>query len=107
MVAVSGGFGLKNAEARTTRRGQQRSQLSKVYSRSHDAVIRVYDAAGNLIETHEQTGDFKELVAIYQPRRFGWLWSWTNEPEQGAPRRFVFPVTITTTQSAGAKAYKA
>jgi hypothetical protein len=24
------------------------------------AVIRVYDAAGNVIETHEQTGDFKE-----------------------------------------------
>jgi len=23
------------------------------YSRSHDAVIRVYDAAGNVIETHE------------------------------------------------------
>ena len=23
------------------------------YSRSHDAVIRVYDEAGNLIETHE------------------------------------------------------
>jgi len=30
------------------------------YSRSHDAVIRVYDAAGNVIETHEQTGEFKE-----------------------------------------------
>ena len=30
------------------------------YSRSHDAVIRVYDAAGNLIETHERKGDFKE-----------------------------------------------
>jgi hypothetical protein len=29
-------------------------------SRSHDAVIRVYDDAGNLIETHEQSGDFKE-----------------------------------------------
>ncbi len=29
-------------------------------SRSHDAVIRVYDAAGNVIETHEQKGDFKE-----------------------------------------------
>jgi hypothetical protein len=29
-------------------------------SRSHDAVIRVYDAAGNVIETHEQAGDFKE-----------------------------------------------
>ena len=26
---------------------------------SHDAVIRVYDGAGNLIETHEHTGDFK------------------------------------------------
>jgi hypothetical protein len=30
------------------------------YSRSHAAVIRVYDAAGNVIETHEHTGDFKE-----------------------------------------------
>jgi hypothetical protein len=29
-------------------------------SRSHDAVIRVYDAAGNVIETHEHNGDFKE-----------------------------------------------
>jgi hypothetical protein len=28
--------------------------------RSHDAVIRVYDEAGNVIETHEHTGDFKE-----------------------------------------------
>ena len=33
---------------------------AKFYSRSHDAVIRVYDAAGNVIETHEHTGDFKE-----------------------------------------------
>ena len=30
------------------------------YSRSHDAVIRVYDEAGNVIETHEYAGDFKE-----------------------------------------------
>jgi hypothetical protein len=29
-------------------------------SRSHDAVIRVYDAACNVIETHEHAGDFKE-----------------------------------------------
>jgi len=29
-------------------------------SRSHDAVIRVYDEAGNMIETHEHNGDFKE-----------------------------------------------
>src|SRR6266480_3212310 len=28
-------------------------------SRSHDAVIRVYDPAGNVIETYEHTGDFK------------------------------------------------
>jgi len=30
------------------------------FSRSHDAVIRVYDAAGNVIEAHENKGDFKE-----------------------------------------------
>jgi hypothetical protein len=29
-------------------------------SRSADAVIRVYDEAGNVIETHEHAGDFKE-----------------------------------------------
>ena len=33
---------------------------AKHRSRSHDAVIRVYDAAGNVIETHEHKGDFKE-----------------------------------------------
>jgi hypothetical protein len=31
-----------------------------LFSRSHDAVIRVYDEAGNVIETHEHKGDFKE-----------------------------------------------
>ena len=29
-------------------------------SRSHDAVIRDYDVAGNVIETHKHAGDFKE-----------------------------------------------
>jgi predicted transcriptional regulator len=29
---------------------------AEFYSRSHDAVIRVYDDAGNLIETHEHAG---------------------------------------------------
>jgi hypothetical protein len=29
-------------------------------SRSHDDVMRVYDDAGNVIETHEHKGDFKE-----------------------------------------------
>jgi hypothetical protein len=34
----------------------------KSSSRSHDAVIRVYGAAGNVIETHEYAGDFKEVA---------------------------------------------
>jgi hypothetical protein len=34
---------------------------AKHRSRSHDAVIRVYDESGNVIETHEHAGDFKEL----------------------------------------------
>ena len=29
-------------------------------SRSHRAVIRVYDEAGNVIETHKHAGDFRE-----------------------------------------------
>jgi hypothetical protein len=33
---------------------------AKFRSRSHNAVIRVYDEAGNVIETHEHSGDFKE-----------------------------------------------
>jgi len=33
---------------------------AKFRSRSHHAVIRVYDEAGNVIETHEHKGDFKE-----------------------------------------------
>ena len=32
----------------------------KFYSRSHDALIRVCDETGDLIETHEHAGDFKE-----------------------------------------------
>jgi hypothetical protein len=39
-------------------------EYAKFYSRSHDAVIRVYDAAGNVIETHEHAGDFKELGSV-------------------------------------------
>jgi hypothetical protein len=29
-------------------------------SRSHNAVIRVYDDAGNVIETQKHKGDFRE-----------------------------------------------
>jgi hypothetical protein len=35
-------------------------EYAKFFSRSHDAVIRVYDDAGNVVETHECAGDFKE-----------------------------------------------
>ena len=42
---------------------------AKFRSRSHDAVIRVYDDTGNVIETHEQTGECHErachLAAFY------------------------------------------
>jgi len=37
-----------------------RLNVGRVYSRSHDAVIRVYDVAGNVIQTHEHKGDFME-----------------------------------------------
>jgi hypothetical protein len=33
---------------------------AKFFSRSHGAVIRVYDEAGTVIETHDHAGDFKE-----------------------------------------------
>ena len=36
------------------------SAMQSFYSRSHDAVIRVYDEAGNVIDTHEHKGNFKE-----------------------------------------------
>jgi len=33
---------------------------TKFFSRSHSAVIRVFDEAGNVIDTHQQIGDFRE-----------------------------------------------
>ena len=38
------------------------------YSRSHDAVIRVYDAEGKVIETHEHAGEFVSGDALRSPR---------------------------------------
>ena len=41
--------------------GKKKSTLAATFSgRSHDAIIRLYDDAGNVIETHEHTGEFKE-----------------------------------------------
>jgi hypothetical protein len=46
-------YGGPNAASNTVSRATH-------YSRSRDAVIRVYDDANNVIETHEHKGDFKE-----------------------------------------------
>jgi hypothetical protein len=35
-------------------------EYAKFRSRSNDAVVRVYDESGNVIETHEHRGEFKE-----------------------------------------------
>jgi hypothetical protein len=35
---------------------------AKFYSRSHDAVIRVFDEGGTVIGTHEHVGDFQEPI---------------------------------------------
>ena len=37
-------------------------------NRSHDAVIRVYDEADNVIETHEHAGEFRETADRLQNR---------------------------------------
>ena len=36
------------------------NQLRKVFQALADAVIRVYDSGGNVIETHEHAGEFRE-----------------------------------------------
>jgi hypothetical protein len=59
----------KKLENKTTRQMTEPNAISnaigyaKFYSRSHDAVIHVYDDAGNVIETHEHAADFKEWRA--------------------------------------------
>jgi hypothetical protein len=57
-------------------------------SRSHNAVIRVYDEAGNVIETHEHTGDYlAKYLSKERPEclfrwrlwaGFGKGWEWTK-----------------------------
>jgi hypothetical protein len=44
-----------------TRLGCAQLGCAQFYSRSHHVVIRVYDDAGNLIETHQHKGEFKEV----------------------------------------------
>ena len=54
--AVSGAFVFK--QSRSSSRSSRQGSTGR--SRSHDAVIRVYDDAGNVIETRQHKGDFKE-----------------------------------------------
>jgi hypothetical protein len=41
---------------------ESRVSYAMHYSRSHEAVIRVYDDAGNVIETHQHKGNFRKVV---------------------------------------------
>ena len=38
---------------------------AQFYSRSHDAVFRIYDDAGNVIETHEHAGEFNDGMNLH------------------------------------------
>jgi len=40
---------------------------AKFFSRSRDAVIRVYDEVGSVIETHKHKGDFKGREFAFAP----------------------------------------
>jgi hypothetical protein len=39
-------------------------EYAEFRSRAHDAVIRVYDATGKVIETHEHADQFKEWLPV-------------------------------------------
>jgi hypothetical protein len=60
----------KKLESKTTRQMTEPNTISnaigyaKFYSRSHDAVIRVYDESGNVIETDEHDAHDRKIVAI-------------------------------------------
>jgi hypothetical protein len=54
----------------TASRTQSVTQLLRtILRRSHGAAVRIYDEAGNLIETHEHNGDFKEPWFNFLSRR--------------------------------------
>ena len=50
----------RNPAARPNGNTLEMSVTRSLYSDPHAAVIRVYDDAGNVIQTHEHKGDFKE-----------------------------------------------
>ena len=42
----------------------ENSHGCEILSRPHNAVIRIYVEAGNVLETHEHAGDFKEWWSL-------------------------------------------
>ncbi len=54
------GFWIRSVVVRRAKRGSNAIDYVKFYSGPHDAVIRVYDDAGNVIEPHEHGGVFRE-----------------------------------------------
>jgi hypothetical protein len=64
------------------------SNYAQFNSRSHDAVIRVYDAAGNVIETRKHKGDFKEVLSITRLKQE----AATRKPRSGRFRRSNGPL---------------
>src|SRR5215471_8521758 len=80
-----------------------RLSTSAIPSRSHDAVIRVYDAAGNVVETHEHTGDFKmsaqalgSLTTVYFPEPPSINFAFRERFRCGARRRVELAVKLIT-----------
>jgi len=59
MAVVLEGRDKRNRPARKPDAIGNAMGYAKFRRRSHDAVIRVYDEAGSVIETHEHAGDFK------------------------------------------------
>jgi hypothetical protein len=67
MCCHSGGSGTlygNSGNGRTKAKPDHAVDYAKFFSRSHHTVIRVYDEAGNVIETHEHVGDFKRAVSV-------------------------------------------
>jgi hypothetical protein len=64
------------------------SDYAKFFSRSHDAVIRVYDDAGNVIKTHEARGRFQRVLSITRLKQK----AATRKPSSGSFRRSNGPL---------------
>jgi hypothetical protein len=64
------------------------SDYAKFFSRSHDAVIRVYDDAGNVIETHEHSGDSRNRRLLFVWLLYSFTKSFAQQPD-GLENKFI------------------